>query len=130
MLFKSGVQSIIAMDGTSIRFKSRWPRHIRVETLKAEAKAKGAFYLRWKPSESPSNVSLARSTRVDRCLILPAIAFAERSDVRDVVAAVPSIECEILIKRDRAELGVAKFAREISRRERAQEQDPAPVEVI
>jgi hypothetical protein len=48
--------------------------------------------------------------------LLPAIAFAERGDVRDVVAAVPSVECKILIERNRAEFGVAKFAREVSGR--------------
>ena len=50
--------------------------------------------------------------------------------MRDVVAAVPGIERQVLVKRNRATLGVPKLTRDVCWRQRTQEQDPALVQIF
>src|SRR4030095_11332159 len=77
--------------------------------------------MRWR---SPAVCSWLIAASSDR---LPALAFAQRSDVCDVVFAMPRVEREVLIDRHCAEFGMEELALHIVFRQRSQENRPSLV---
>ena len=62
--------------------------------------------------------------------LTPAVAVAESGNVRDVMLAVPGVECQGLIEVHGAQLGMAEHARPIARRDRAEQRDPSLVQIF
>src|ERR1700680_130219 len=91
---------------------------------RSEGPIPDAFYF-------PSSFFLALAipfSGVRLCFGAPAFARAERSDVGDVVAAVPGVEGERFVERHHATLRMAELARPIGGGKRAEKRDPAAVE--
>lgn len=63
-------------------------------------------------------------------LLAPAVAFAQGSDVRDVMAAVPGVLREQEIDRCGAPSGMAELARPVGRTERTQQNHPTLVKIF
>ena len=86
-------------------------------------RAGGSAARRGRPARRREAKRRASSWRL-RARRLPAHPFAERGDVRHVMAAVPRVHREQLVERHHTQLGVAKLPGELSGGEQSEHQHP------